>query len=267
MSQTSYDLDQAVGFEGQLGDLSLKDVESHVAEAEVLIGKGVTQGTALGQVKHPDSAAKITDEKLFKGIAVHHHAMEQKYPAASGNYSYPQYAAVNVLRKGRVWVKPEQTVTAGTSIPHMRFANGIGVTDGTQDQKGAIRKDKDGTAQVSTLTPTAANADSYSVSIKDADGKVVGSGSYISDASGTATEICDGLRAALGTVSGVVLSGTATLILTASEAGKPFTVSVSANIAVAATTANAVSAAAVPKAKFKSSTTSVGQLALLEIDL
>lgn len=263
--QTSYDLDQSVAFEGMLGDLSVKDVESHVAEAEILIGKGVTQGTALGQVLHPDSAAKITDVKLFKGVAIHHHAMEQKYPAGSGNYSYPQYASVNVLRKGRVWVKPEQTVTAGTSIPHMRFANGI--ADVGLVQKGSFRKDKDGTAQVSTLTPTVANADVYSVSIKGADGKVVGSASYISDGTATAQEICDGLRAALGAVSGVVLSGTTTLIITSSEAGKPFTVSTSANLAVAATTANAVSAAEVPNAKYKSSTTSVGQVALLEIDL
>lgn len=128
MSQLDYTIDQAVGFEGQLADLSIKDVESHLAEGEVLIGKIVTQGTALGQVKHPTTAAGITDEKLLKGLAIHHHAMES---TVGGTYSYLDKAAVNVLRKGRAWVKPENVVTASTSVPEVRYA-------GTGD-KGAIR--------------------------------------------------------------------------------------------------------------------------------
>jgi hypothetical protein len=265
MSQLDYTIDQAVGFEGQLADLSLRDTEVGVAETEILVGKLLTMGSSLSQVKHPDSAAKITDKKLVRGIASHHHAMESKYPAGSGNYSYPQNASVNVLRKGRVWVKPEQVVTAGVSKVFARFANGI--LDNLLVQKGALRKDRDGTAQVNTLTPTVTNADNYSVTVYDELGKVVASGDYLSDGTATAAEIVAGLKAALGTPVDVVLTGANTLIITAAEAGKPFTLGLSANLASVATTANAQTAAEVPEAKWKSSTTAVGQLAILEIDL
>lgn len=131
MSQLDYTIDQAVGFEGELADLSIKDVESALAEGEILIGKILTMGSTPSQVKHPTAANHITDEKLVKGIAVHHHAMEQKYPAGSGNYSYLDKSAVNVGRKVRVWVKPEDVVTVGVSTVNVRYA-------GTGD-KGAVR--------------------------------------------------------------------------------------------------------------------------------
>lgn len=131
MSQLDYTIDQQAGFEGELADLSLKDVETGLAEGEVLIGKLVTQGTVLGQVKHPTTAAGITDKKLVKGVAVHHHAMESSYPNGSGTYSYLDKAAVNVGRKVRVWVKPENVVTASTSVVEARYA-GVG-------DKGAFR--------------------------------------------------------------------------------------------------------------------------------
>ena len=131
MSQLDYSIDQAVGFEGQLADLMLKNVESHVAEGEILIGKVVTQGTALGQVVHPDAAGKITDLKLVKGVAIHSHTQESKYPAGSGNYSYLDKASIPVLTKGKVWVKAEDVITAATSTVNCRYA-GVG-------SKGALR--------------------------------------------------------------------------------------------------------------------------------
>lgn len=131
MSQLDYSLDQAVGFEGQLADLQLKNVESHVAEGEVFIGKMVTQGTALGQVLHPTTAGGVTDEKLVKGLVIHSHTQESKYPNGSGNYSYLDKAAIPVLTKGRAWVKPEDVITAATSTVNCRYA-GVGT-------KGALR--------------------------------------------------------------------------------------------------------------------------------
>lgn len=125
MSQLDYSIDQAVGFEGELADLSIKDVETGIAEGEVLIGKLVSVGTGLNQVKHPAAAGDITDVKLLKGLAIHHHAMEQKFPAGSGNYSYLDKSAVNVGRKCRVWVKPVDLVNAKTSSVHGYFAGAI----------------------------------------------------------------------------------------------------------------------------------------------
>ncbi|WP_448510332.1 structural cement protein Gp24 [Immundisolibacter sp.] len=131
MSQLSYSIDQAVGFEGQLADLMFKNVESKTAEGEILIGKVVTQGSSLDQVVHPDAAAKITDLKLVKGVAIHQHNAEQKYPAGSGNYSYLDKSAIPVLTKGKVWVLAEDIITAATSTVNCRYA-GVG-------SKGALR--------------------------------------------------------------------------------------------------------------------------------
>jgi len=74
--------------------------------------------------------------------------------------------------------------------------------------------------QVSTGTPTAANNTFYSVEILSYNTSqqqyVPNVYSYISDSAATATEICDGLRAAINSDPSVnvVASGTATLVLT-----------------------------------------------------
>lgn len=122
MSQLDYQIDQAVGFEGELSDLSLKDTETGIAEGEIFIGKLVSQGVNVGGVKHPVLATDITDTKKVRGIAHHHHAMEQKFPAGSGNYAYLDKASVNVARKARVWVKALTLVTVGTSDVHCYFS-------------------------------------------------------------------------------------------------------------------------------------------------
>lgn len=74
-----------------------------------------------------------------------------------------------------------------------------------------------------TLTPTVANSHEYAVTI---DGTEY---TYTSDANATATEICDGLRAAAAAVVGVTLSGTTTFIATASTAGTWFSVEASSD--------------------------------------
>jgi hypothetical protein len=125
MSQLDYTIDQAVGFEGELADLSIKDIETGIAEGEVFIGKMVCVGTALNQVRHPAAAADITDLKLIKGLAIHHHAMESKYPAGSGNYAYLDKASVNVGRKVRAWVLAKTTVNAKTSSVHCYFSGAV----------------------------------------------------------------------------------------------------------------------------------------------
>lgn len=122
MSQLDYTIDQAVGFEGELADLSIKDIETGIAEGEVFIGKMVCVGTALNQVKHPALANDITDLKLIKGLAIHHHAMESK---TSANYSYLDKSSVNVGRKVRAWVKAKTLVNAKTSSVHCYFAGAV----------------------------------------------------------------------------------------------------------------------------------------------
>lgn len=122
MSQLDYTIDQAVGFEGELSDLSIKDTETGIAEGEILIGKIVCQGTGVNQVKHPVLATDITDVKKLRGLAHHAHNYESKYPNGSGLYSMPDKSSVNVGRKVRAWVKPLSVVTAGTSDVHVFFS-------------------------------------------------------------------------------------------------------------------------------------------------
>lgn len=97
------------------------------------------------------------------------------------------------------------------------------------------------TAQVSTGTPTAANSTYYWVTITQnvVDGKnYTNTYSYESDATATATEICDGIRNAINKDAQVKVtaSGTTTLILTADTGYSQFLVSCSTNISMAATT-------------------------------
>ncbi len=122
MSQLDYTIDQAVGFEGELADLSIKDIETGIAEGEVFIGKMVCVGTALNQVKHPAAATDITDMKLLKGLVIHHHAVEAKTAA---NYSYLDKSSVNVGRKVRAWVLAKTAVNAKTSSVHCYFSGAV----------------------------------------------------------------------------------------------------------------------------------------------
>ena len=90
-------------------------------------------------------------------------------------------------------------------------------------------------AEVQTITPTAVNTQLYTVIING----VVSS--FTSDGSATATKIVTGLAAAINAQSPalpVITSGTSTLILTASVAGVPFTVSATptADMAIVDTT-------------------------------
>lgn len=261
--QTVYNDSQAIGRVGALADSSDHDNVSKVASVAIPAGCMAVRDADDLKAKLPTSAAEVAAALLSGGVAVATHAMvsdpEVDVP------TFPIGKEVALMRKGRLFVKVEEAVTQGDQA-YVRYANGIAVTDGTQDQKGAFRKSYDGTAQVDTITPTAVNATVYSMSIQDADGKVIGSAEYTSDGSATATEIADGLRAALGTVPGVTVGGTATITLTSSVAGKGFTTNVSAGLAVVNTTANAASAAPAAGCYYKSSA-SAGELAVLEVNL
>lgn len=89
-------------------------------------------------------------------------------------------------------------------------------------------------AQVVTITPTAVNSTSYTVTVDGVDYV------FVSDASATASEIVAGLLAAINADSNAVVtaSGTVTLIITADVAGQGFSHSVGANLAEVVTTAN-----------------------------
>lgn len=121
------------------------------------------------------------------------------------------------------------------------------------ENSGRLPRAADCTAQVSTVTPVAANSKAYVVNLSiDANGDGVPllySASYISDGSGTVAEIVAGLVAKINgvmpanTVLAAANGDTSAVLLTAEVPGVPFGVSVSddndgASLSVALTTAN-----------------------------
>ena len=123
MSQLSYSIDQAVGFEGLQADAGIAtDVMSFSNAAAALIGKFACRDTADNSMKHPAAATDVTDQKDQLGVVIHTHALES---SASGDPQYPLKSAVPVLTKGRVWVKVEEAVTPDSDV-YVRFAVGTG---------------------------------------------------------------------------------------------------------------------------------------------
>lgn len=259
--QTSVSLAPAMGRVGQLADGGEYDAVAKVASVAIAVGCMVVRDADDLKAKLPTSAAEVASALLSGGVALHNHTLVTDPSTAVA--TIPALKEFAALRQGRVLVLVEEAVTQGDQA-YVRYANGV--ADLTKVQKGAFRKSPDGVAQVSTLTPTAVNGAEYFVEVFNSDGDKIASGAYLADGSATATEICDGLRAALGTIPGVVKSGTSTLILTASVAGEGFSVLANANIAVAATTPNSQSAAKAPGCYFKSSA-AAGSLASLEVHM
>lgn len=149
MAQLVYNIDQAIAVAGLLGDLSPKYVRSYKATVEIAFGLAVSlSGTSGDSAKIPTATDDVTATPL--GVAVFSH--DQVNTGAPG---YPIDAAVNVLRKGTIWVKVEEAVNAEDPA-FVRFATGTGTV------LGSFRKSADTATAVALpgakfLTSAAAN--------------------------------------------------------------------------------------------------------------
>lgn len=81
-----------------------------------------------------------------------------------------------------------------------------------------------------TFTPVVADNTTYTVTLNGVEA------TYTSGASATATTIVTGLKTAIGTPTGITVSGTTTLVLETTAQGTPWSVSASTNLAQANTT-------------------------------
>lgn len=227
------------------------DSKMSVAEqlGEVPFGCVVVQ-ESYGKCRLPQVLA---DFDLDLAIASSVHSIES---SSTGVPRYGNNSQLPGVKYGRMWATVEDAVSAGGQV-YARFAS-----NGSNTQKGKLRSDRDGTAQVTTITPTAVNSTVYNLAIN---GRAY---AITSDASATATEIAAAFIALINadTDVGVVASGTSTLVLTASVAGVPFSVSLGANLSAAATTPNAVSAGKVVGCKYLTSA-AAGGLALVQVKL
>lgn len=138
--QLTYSIDQAAGSVGMIADSAMvQDIETFKnAAAEVKFGCVVTKGASSGLIIHPDTVGKITDEKLVKGVVVASHEMESQVGSATPGYKVG--SVVPVMRKGRIWVLAEDTITEGTSTVNARA-----IANGGNTQLGALRGASDTT--------------------------------------------------------------------------------------------------------------------------
>ena len=145
--QTSYDNNLDAAVEGGLADAGHHDIVSRFSAAEVLFGQG------LAVVGENESAQPSATGFVFEGVAL---KVNLPLDNTTGLASYKANTAISVLRKGRVWVKSEDIISAVTDDVFLRHtANGAG------KDPGQFRTDADtaGADQITTarwLTTTAA---------------------------------------------------------------------------------------------------------------
>ena len=135
MAQLSYQIDMTVGIEGALADPDMdKYTVSRVALASLPCGKLVVADATASLngkgVKLPD--ADFTGSGDVEGVLMWDPA---RAPQANGN-NFAAGDALPVLRKGRIYVKPEDAV-ARNAQAFARFSAGTG------SQLGAFRSDDD----------------------------------------------------------------------------------------------------------------------------
>lgn len=137
MSQLSYAVDMAAGKEGGLYDAGENDVLSFLNPVDVIpFGKLVVRDAEDDECKLPAASTDITDVTKALGLAL---ALQNIEQSTSGVAQYVAKSVVSVLRKGRAWVKVEETVTVNSTV-HVRYAaggNGVGSfgdTTGTSER-------------------------------------------------------------------------------------------------------------------------------------
>jgi hypothetical protein len=133
--QTTYGTTPEPGLPGQLYDLSpmTKDSYINAAGADLPFGIALAKGTG-----DQDAILVAADTAKILGIAIHSHAYDNQ--ALSGTAGIPDDRMLNVVKRGRVWVRVEEAVTKGDAV-YVRYANGV--ADATKTQKGSIRKSAD----------------------------------------------------------------------------------------------------------------------------
>lgn len=217
--QTTYSRNPVAAFAGQIGDnregmviASRLNGESSNLPAGIFVKRG---GEGLANLISAAADA-------LSGVVLNTFSRNpgDSGLALSGTDAYGPHQPMPVLESGPAWVVCEQSMAISDPI-YVRFsANGTGKL-----QVGAVRKDADGVAQVTTITPTAANATTYVLDVELSTGHRA-TFEYLSDGSATAAEIVTGfktLMAADTEVSGeITATGSATLILTGVTAGKSF---------------------------------------------
>lgn len=138
---TSY-AEQDAAFAGMLADTGrLTDRAPYVqgeATAEIGFGYGVAEGTAAPQAGGLNGAILPVDaNSVFAGVL--QHAYDYDSRTELGTTGIKPGAALNVLKKGRVWVYTEGTIAKGATL---FWRHTVG-TDADLNRVGRFRADLD----------------------------------------------------------------------------------------------------------------------------
>lgn len=171
--------------------------------AGLAFGRMVVRGTSDGSFAAPSATSLAGDAIgfLWRSDANHFHSLENDTPTAVDLSEVGVH--YGIIYDGRMAVRPEDAVAPGDPVFMRRAGTG---------RLGGFRATPAGAAEVWTVTPTAAET-SYALEVR------YGGQTYVAIADGadgtySATEICDDLRASLGTIAGLTFGGTATLTIT-----------------------------------------------------
>jgi hypothetical protein len=114
--QNVYNQYMTAGEAGLLADTGFTDKVSYAAEGAVPFGAAIALGT------NPERQGKVAASgAAVIGIAIRAANLEQ--PVGGGAPSYADKSMVSVLKRGRIWVKTNDAVAAG-STANLVLANG-----------------------------------------------------------------------------------------------------------------------------------------------
>ena len=123
--QTSYPVTMTAAIEGALCDDAPHDVfpaYSEEASAEIPFGTAVKRGTNANGALQPTA-----ETDLILGIVLHDNSYTRGTSTSQlGTTGLRPGVAMNVLRKGRIWVRPAGAVVAGVSRLWVRAVAGGG---------------------------------------------------------------------------------------------------------------------------------------------
>ena len=140
--QTTYSIYMDKALAGLIGNLTPREISSmrnEEADGVVLFGLGVSQGTANDQMLLPASAGDS-----IIGFTVYN--VGHELPRGGAIATINQNDMLNVMRKGNIYVIPEDTVSKGGAVYVRHTANGAAT------QLGSVRSDGDAVADAGSDT-------------------------------------------------------------------------------------------------------------------
>jgi len=126
--QITYGAKHAIGYEGSIVDMSLKNIVTKIAEGDVKAGRAVVRGTG-------DNGALLPSEtgQEFVGITV---ATTAGQADCDDEFAYLENSAMNVLNNGLIYEICEDGCVPGDTVFFRH-------TVGTGTEIGAFRTDAD----------------------------------------------------------------------------------------------------------------------------